>query len=141
MFSLALLWLFGITDDESSLSILGIVTLAPDEKGIVFATLAVLVAAYPFVNLLLDAMRSYCTRRVRRMWLAYALSTLSVCCLIFIIIEPYLPPPGSGESKLEVCLDWGSRPPVIRFDRSRVVGGPCFKLAVETLADDLSRLT
>lgn len=138
---LALLWLFGFTDDESSFSLLGgIVTLAPAEKGIVFATLAVLVVTYPFINLILDALRRHCTRRVRRVTLAYALSTLSVLGLLFIIIEPYLPPPGSGESKLQVCLDWGSSPPMIRFDRSRVVGGPCFKLAVETLADDLSKV-
>ena len=133
MLAIAWLWGFVLTERDAPWSVLGLVTLQPSQKMLVLFTSTVLVGAYPFSAYLLFWLTAPRFRRIRLVALAYLLSTLSVFCLCFLIVEPYIPPPG-GLVKSEFCLDWGARPPAIRFDSARVVGGPCFRLAIETMA-------
>jgi hypothetical protein len=135
MLGIAWLWGFVLTERDAPWGILGLVTLQPSDKFLVLFTSTVLVAAYPFSAYLLHWLTEPRFRQIRWVALAYLLSTLSVISLLFLIVEPYIPPPG-GLVKRELCIDWVSRPPAIRFDSARVVGGPCFRLAIETVGGE-----
>ena len=124
MLALAFVLLFVVTGRDQPF-----LTLMPDEKVMIFATMLFIVAIYPAMTFLIHA----CTPRVQLRALAYVLSTMSVLALLFLIILPYLPEPGS-EYSVAVCLDWGSTPPALRFDATKVKGGPCLSLGVETIA-------
>ena len=58
--------------------------------------------------------------------------------LLFLIILPAIPEPGV-EKIHEVCLDLASR--TIRFDRAKVVGGPCFSFGLTTVVQQAATTT
>lgn len=131
---LAIAWLWGglLTQSDAPWNILGIIKLSPSEKFVMLFTSTFLIAAYPFSEYFLFWMTAPRFQRIRWVVLGHLLSVISSIGILFLVVEPYIPPPG-GLAKSEICIDWVSRPPAIRFDSSRVMGGPCFRLAIETI--------
>ena len=67
--------------------------------------------------------------------LGNVLMVLNVLALIILVLEPYLPQPGSQAAALDFCLDVGAWPPAVRLDRKLVRGGgPCWELSAAWVA-------